>query len=252
VNRFFMAKMTYEDNDMGKVRELLLSCSADLRGWEWYRLWHLTDQAHMTLFRAIALYSKASGHACFTSDGKHIISGGGGERDTTAGEGKTIKIWDADTGAEIRTLMLPERRVSVVGFSPNGKRIVSSSWDGTIKIWDAETGAEVISLPGHKRSVGCVSFSPNGKRMVSASLDKTLKVWDADTGAEVMTIRGHQSEVYSVAFGPDGRRIISGGRDKNSQALGYGDWGRTEGSSWAQRAGYLRFFQPRRQPGRFW
>ena len=65
-----------------------------------------------------------------------------------------------------------------VSFSPDGKRIVSSSYDNTLKIWDAHTGQETFTLKGHKREVVSVNFSPDGKRIVSGCVDNTLKVWD--------------------------------------------------------------------------
>jgi len=74
--------------------------------------------------------------------------------------------------------------VMSVAFSPDGKRVVSGSWDDTIKIWDTETGQEITTLKGHSREVTSVAFSPDGKQIVSGSEDKTLKIWDTETGQE--------------------------------------------------------------------
>jgi len=103
-----------------------------------------------------------------------------------------------------------------VSFSPDGKRIVSGSFDKTVKVWDAQTGQETFILRGHLRYVTSVSFSPNGKWIVSGSIDKTLKVWNAQTGRhpvsvqETLTLKGHSGAVTSVSFSPDGKRIVSG------------------------------------------
>jgi len=61
------------------------------------------------------------------------------------------------------------RRVTSVAFSPEGKRIVSGSWDQTIRVWKSETG-ELVSEPfqGHTGLVASVAFSLDGKRIVSA------------------------------------------------------------------------------------
>ena len=101
------------------------------------------------------------------------------------------------------------RRVTSVAFSPDGKRLVTASWDGTVKVWDAATGQETLTLKGHTGGVSSVAFSPDGKRIASASEDETVKVWDAATGQETLTLKGHTDAVLSVAFSPDGKRIAS-------------------------------------------
>jgi len=106
--------------------------------------------------------------------------------------------------------------VSCVGFSPDGKRIVSGgdSFSGEIKVWDLSTGQETLTLKGHTDRVTSVAFSLDGKRIVSGSYDDTLMVWDAATGQETLTLKGHTDIVNSVSFSPDGKRIVSGSDDK--------------------------------------
>ena len=67
---------------------------------------------------------------------------------------------------------------NTVAFSPDGKRIVSGSWDKTLRLWDAETGKPIGQpLTGHEDPVGNIAFSPDGKRIVSGSWDNTLRLW---------------------------------------------------------------------------
>ena len=50
--------------------------------------------------------------------------------------------------------------VQSVGFSPDGKRIVSGSLDKTIRLWEAETGEPLRApLKGHQRPVSSVANS---------------------------------------------------------------------------------------------
>ncbi|WP_369334493.1 WD40 repeat domain-containing protein, partial [Candidatus Thiosymbion oneisti] len=96
--------------------------------------------------------------------------------------------------------------VTSVDFSPDGRRVVSGSWDNSLRLWDAETGRP-IGKPwrGHSSGVTSVAFSPDGRRVVSGSLDNSLRLWDAATGHPIgEPWQGHSADVWSVDFSPDG------------------------------------------------
>ena len=51
--------------------------------------------------------------------------------------------------------------VNSVAFSPDGKQVVSGSWDKTVRLWNAGTGAALQMLEGHSSGVISVTFSPD-------------------------------------------------------------------------------------------
>jgi len=120
-----------------------------------------------------------------------------------------------------QTLVGHTGSVTSVAFSPDGRRIVTSSQDHTAKVWDAEMGQEVLTLKGHTVTVWSVAFSPDGKRIItgggegdsSGDLPGEAMVWDAGTGQVLLALQGHTAAVSSVAFSPDGRRVLTGSRD---------------------------------------
>ena len=144
----------------------------------------------------------------FSPDGRTLASSSTDE---------TVKLWDASTGAELRTLKGHSSFVNSVAFSPDGKSLATGSTDKTVKFWDVSTGAELRTLKGHSEGVSGIAFSFDGKIFASGSSDNTIKLWDVSTGAELRTLRGHSYSVVpviSVAFSPDGRILASGSSDK--------------------------------------
>jgi WD40 repeat protein len=136
-----------------------------------------------------------------------------GRRAVSASYDETLKVWDTDSGAELRTLEGHSDAVNWVALSEDGRRAVSASDDYTLKVWDTDSGAELRTLESHSSSVNGVALSADGHRAVSASYDHTLKVWDTNSGRELRMLEGHWDSVRGVALSADGRRAVSSSAD---------------------------------------
>jgi WD40 repeat protein len=72
-----------------------------------------------------------------------------------------------------------------VAFSPDGRRVLTGSWDETAILWDAERGEKLRTFQGHTEPVWSVAFSPDGRSVLTGSWDGTTRLWDAESGQEV-------------------------------------------------------------------
>ena len=61
-------------------------------------------------------------------------------------EDKTLKVWDVDSGRELRTLQGHSDGVNGVAVSADGRMAVSASYDQTLKVWDLDSGRELRTL----------------------------------------------------------------------------------------------------------
>jgi len=195
------------------------------------KLW---DVASGTEIRTLTGHSDRVNSVVFSPDGSTLASGSGSntigwtvdnfDLDPT-GPGtidNTIKLWDVNTGTEIRNLVGHSAAVRSVAFSPDSHTLASGSGSNAsiqgdlIKLWDVASGAEIRTLTGRNRYDGVLSvaFSPDGLTLASGNYDNTIKLWDTSSGTEITTLAGHSNSVYSVAFSPDGRVLASGSSDR--------------------------------------
>ena len=89
-----------------------------------------------------------------------------GQRAVSASWDNTLKVWDLDSGRELRTLTGHSGSVTAVAVTPDGQRAVSASEDNTVKVWDLETG-EVLATFTCDSAARCCAFSDALKLIVA-------------------------------------------------------------------------------------
>jgi WD40 repeat protein/serine/threonine protein kinase len=119
--------------------------------------------------------------------------------------------------AQVLALTGHTDRVRSATFSPDGRRILTGSYDKTARVWDAGSGRQMMVLAGHTDRVTSAAFSPDGRRVATGSADNTARIWDSSTGREITLLRGHTERVLSVAFSPDSRFVVTGSMDKTAR-----------------------------------
>jgi WD40 repeat protein len=131
------------------------------------RVWDATSGAQI-LQLTVPTLAVAVTTAAFSPDGSLIATG----------SFDLVRIWDANSGALLRSMPGHSSAIAAVAFSPDGSRLASGSWDATARLWDARSGAQIAILRGHFGWVNTVAFSPDGSRLVTASNDGTTRIWN--------------------------------------------------------------------------
>jgi WD40 repeat protein len=192
---------------VGEAERLIRECPEQQRGFEWHylqRLCHtdlLTCSGHASEVRALA----------YSPDGKWLASGcGKWIQGQDYGE---LRVWDAQTGRELHTLLRDHSSVFALAFSPDGQLLASGARDRKVVLWNPQTGKRVRELIGHQSAIHSLAFSPNGKRLASGGADHIVRIWDVDSGTCLHVLKQHPGAIWSLAWSPDGRHLVSGDWD---------------------------------------
>jgi WD40 repeat protein len=89
------------------------------------------------------------------------VGGAGQVLSDTRAHDKTVRLWNADTGAPLSEPFTGHTDVvSSVAFSPDGQRVVSASFDHTLRLWPAHATPKTLcpvkaSQPAGPREQRC-------------------------------------------------------------------------------------------------
>jgi WD40 repeat protein len=156
-----------------------------------------------------ALIKTLEGHTkivtvAVTPDGKTAITGNW--------DG-TMRVWDLETGKNLKTLLAHIDAVWALAVTPDGKTAITGDSDGVMRVWDLEIGEVRETLEGHKFMVTAVAVTPDGKTAITGSWDGTAKVWGLETGGNLKRLLNHTRDVLALAVTPDGKTAITGDSD---------------------------------------
>jgi WD40 repeat protein len=101
-----------------------------------------------------------------------------------------VSLWDLETGERLRVFKGHDSGVFQAALSPDGKQVVTASFDGTVRLWDFPT-AELLRVVGnHEEFVFSAAFSPDGRLVASGGggrregkdylpgSDHDIRLWD--------------------------------------------------------------------------
>lgn len=140
----------------------------------------------------------------------------------------TIRIWNAETGLEIKKFEFskPEKSVEFqdVQFSKNGDKLAVLGFE-VLAVFDTQTW--------QKTQAGVNNFKDknvflNGWKIVFSPLEKTLAIGtfsgdvifaDAETLTLLKVLKIHQSNIKSLAFSGDGKILATGSWDRTAKFI---------------------------------
>ena len=153
-----------------------------------------------------AHYGAQANALVYSPDGRILVS--------AASDTHPIKIWNADTGALIRSIDPPGvTSVTALAFSPDGAFLAFGTQHDLVFLKTSDWSVS-RTIKAHDDWINAIAFAADGKTVASASEDKSARLWKTDTGEPVATLSGHTQAVRGIAVSPDGDLIATASLDK--------------------------------------
>ena len=107
------------------------------------------------------------------ADGSTLVS---------AGADNAIKVWNVETGEQIRTIAGYTKQVTSIRFAGIGGIVISSGGDKTVRQFTASNGGAVRSFSGGTDFMYSSDASRDGKLVVASGEDGVIRIWNGTNG----------------------------------------------------------------------
>jgi WD40 repeat protein len=125
-----------------------------------------------------------------------------------------VHLFDAVSGKELLTLATPQRYVSSLTFSPDGRVLAARGNDYTLRLWDRVTGKVLADFGDPQKPASVTTllgFSPDSRLLAMGGQE--VRIVETLTGLERLRLGSPRGATNVLAFSPDGRLVVQGNSD---------------------------------------
>uniref|UniRef100_A0A3P8R411 Superkiller complex protein 8 n=1 Tax=Astatotilapia calliptera TaxID=8154 RepID=A0A3P8R411_ASTCA len=152
-----------------------------------------------------------------------------------------IRLWDLESGKQIKSMDAGPVDAWTVAFSPDSKYIATGSHLGKVNIFGVDSGKKEYSLDTRGKFILSIAYgqrlnviqshfatvvtykvisllvlasqSPDGKYLASGAIDGIINIFDIATGKLLHTLEGHAMPIRSLTFSPDSQLLVTASDD---------------------------------------
>jgi WD40 repeat protein len=132
----------------------------------------------------------------------------------SGGADKYMRVFDLDTGKQVKMFEGHTHHVLGVAWERNGRTIASAGADKVVKVWDYASGEQKKTIEGFGKEVTFIRFLDASNEAVVSCGDTQVKLV-RDDGGQVRSFGGSSDYVQAASATPDGQWVAAGSMDGN-------------------------------------
>ncbi len=130
-----------------------------------------------------------------------------------------VLLVDLATGKTTKKLEAHKKRLGILAFSADGKRLASAGRSGRVRLWSIPEGKLLHTLEGHTENVLALGFRPDNKQLASGDSGGVVRFWDVAGGTALHTLKAHKWFVGALAWSPDGKRLATVSKTRKTKVF---------------------------------
>ncbi len=165
----------------------------------------------------ITVYDYAAGKKLLTIGvpapvlGLALVASGSGVHLAAAGADGFLRVYESESGQELRAVAAHKAACTGVAADPAGGRIFTCGADGVVRGFSVADGKKVVEYTLSAEPLRALGIDAPGEYLAAAGDDGVVRSLALKTG-DRREMPGHQGPVLCLAFTGDGR-LVSGGED---------------------------------------
>jgi hypothetical protein len=189
------------------------------------RLWSLADKREIRQFAARDSEERIDPDCpvAVGRDGRTIVGATTSTKMVPGAYARTFRIWNIETGAELRSITDQSAWHGAAAISPDGRLLANWVWTGygrnlppRIDLCELDSGRALppveLGRGARGMNVGSLTFARDGK-LLALSDGGSIQLWEIASRSLADQIPTPESSSLAIAFSPSGGLLASGGTD---------------------------------------
>lgn len=145
----------------------------------------------------------------------------------TGSRDKSAKLWDINTGREVRNFLGHDATVTSAVFTPDGRQLITASNDMTVRLWQVNNGNAVL-VKRFGSPLTDVEIDPLGRFFAVGGRSDTVTVFDLPTLTVISTLAVNpelgSGTGVDLAISADGNWLAIGEDNRTFKLFRTSDW----------------------------